>query len=384
MKKATTVMLVATLFIGSVLSSHVYADSVTEKKNQLEYVKSQIKLSEQAIQQINNQASEAQVEMQKIDKLVMDTENEIARIQEGIKQKEESLMYLDYQKEVLTDKLTSAKEKFYSLSYSTTDGQDYLDWIGDVDSLDSINYRIDHMNSVYNIYDMALNHSRTERVQSKAKEGTFILERNQLEKDRQVVEKKKMFIQDQLSKKAKALESLNAKKGAFENDVASLEQTSVQLEDIIKNLQASPKSYKGTYKKETGGKLEWPSPVSTRITSTFGYRNDPTGKNHDALKNHTGLDIAASSGTPVVAAEDGIVITSGWLNGYGYTVIIDHGDGLSTLYGHNSKLVAKSGDEVKRGQEISKVGSTGWSTGPHIHFEVRVNGKTVDPQKGWL
>lgn len=117
-------------------------------------------------------------------------------------------------------------------------------------------------------------------------------------------------------------------------------------------------------------------PVTGTITSYFGPRPDPfTG----VWRNHSGMDIAVPTGTPIKAAEEGVVIHSGWIDGYGYTIIIDHGGGIATLYAHASKLVAQGGQHVNRGDTVALVGSTGYSTGPHLHFEVRLNGTRVEP-----
>jgi murein DD-endopeptidase MepM/ murein hydrolase activator NlpD len=94
---------------------------------------------------------------------------------------------------------------------------------------------------------------------------------------------------------------------------------------------------------------------------------------------HEGIDIAVPSGTPVVAAASGTVITAGWLGGYGNLVVIDHGNGLATAYGHNSTVAVGVGQSVAQGEVVAYSGSTGHSTGPHVHFEVRVNGSPVDP-----
>ena len=98
---------------------------------------------------------------------------------------------------------------------------------------------------------------------------------------------------------------------------------------------------------------------------------------------HTGIDIGAKAGTNVLAANNGTVIKAGWNNSYGNVVMVDHGGGIVTLYAHNSKLLVKTGDVVAKGQTIALVGSTGNSTGPHIHFEVRVNGEYKNP-RDWL
>ena len=117
-------------------------------------------------------------------------------------------------------------------------------------------------------------------------------------------------------------------------------------------------------------------PVEGYITSRFGYRQSPFGGGKEF---HDGLDIAANGGDPIVAAGDGKVIFAGWLTGYGRTVIIDHGYGYRTQYSHASSILVKQGKTVKKGEVIAKVGSTGRSTGPHLHFMVLVNGNLIDP-----
>ena len=126
------------------------------------------------------------------------------------------------------------------------------------------------------------------------------------------------------------------------------------------------------------GQLGWP--VSGEITSPYGYRVHPIW---GTTIYHSGIDIGVDEGSPVHAADGGVVVWSGWMGGYGYAVVIDHGNGLSTLYGHNSELAVDEGQSVAKGQVISYAGSTGNSTGPHVHFEVRVNGDPVDPM-GYL
>ena len=117
-------------------------------------------------------------------------------------------------------------------------------------------------------------------------------------------------------------------------------------------------------------------PVSGVVSSHFGFRVSPGGIGSTY---HEGLDIASSYGNPVHATANGRITQAGWVNGYGYLVEIDHGNGIKTRYGHNSAILVSVGDEVVQGQTISLIGSTGNSTGPHCHYEVRVNGEAVDP-----
>ena len=121
------------------------------------------------------------------------------------------------------------------------------------------------------------------------------------------------------------------------------------------------------------------------ITSPFGYRTHPI---FGTVIYHSGIDIGVVSGTAVPAADSGTVIYSGWAGGYGYFVMIDHGDGIVSCYGHNEELLVQEGDKVSRGDVISLSGSTGYSTGPHLHFEVRQDGEPIDPtsfakRAGW-
>ncbi len=154
----------------------------------------------------------------------------------------------------------------------------------------------------------------------------------------------------------------------LESALDELEDLSKSMESEIRNLQNKSKTALGT------GKYIWP--VSGDITSYFGYRIHPILKKR---KYHSGLDIAALSGTPIAASDTGVVIFSARNGGYGLMVTIDHGAGISTIYAHCSQLLVKKGQKVSKGEIIAKVGSTGLSTGPHLHFEVRKGGVPVNP-----
>ncbi len=161
----------------------------------------------------------------------------------------------------------------------------------------------------------------------------------------------------------------------LEAQEAALEQESKRLENEIKELQFQ---YERLLNGNTGElRFLWPAPAGQYISSYYGYRWHPiSGK----WKMHNGIDIPANGGTNILASEDGVVVTSAWNEGgYGWYVVVYHGNGLSTLYAHASKLLVKVGDQVKRGQVIALVGTTGASTGNHLHFEVRVDGVPKNP-----
>lgn len=150
---------------------------------------------------------------------------------------------------------------------------------------------------------------------------------------------------------------------------------------IVPNAPVTPMSTVSPASVEaprSNAKIEFRMPVSGRISSTFGNRFHPVDKR---VKFHGGLDIAVPTGTRVGAAAEGVVKFAGWKGGYGNVVIIEHPDGSETLYGHNSKLLVAEGQKVAIGDQISLSGSTGKSTGPHVHFELRQNGQLVNPSK---
>ena len=159
----------------------------------------------------------------------------------------------------------------------------------------------------------------------------------------------------------------------YEQALAELERESKSIEALIRSMQRTASGAKRYARMFIGG-LSWP--LSGQISSGFGYRIHPILRR---MKFHTGIDITAPSGTPIRSAADGEVIVAGWRRGYGNTVVIDHGGGVSTLYGHCAIIECGVGQQVKRGQVIATVGSTGFSTGPHLHFERRENGQPVNP-----
>lgn len=183
-----------------------------------------------------------------------------------------------------------------------------------------------------------------------------------------VIEEKKVEIVEKELEKKKIYESLKKRLQEYEAQIAELEKSSAELETLI--LAKTGKSGKSF----GSGIMVWP--LRGRITSNYGYRRHPMwgGRNF-----HTGVDVANKYGTPIMAADSGNVIFSGWWDGYGKAIVIDHGKQTTTVYGHMSRIYKQVGASVAKGQIIGLVGSTGYSTGPHLHFEVRKKGKPVNP-----
>lgn len=203
-------------------------------------------------------------------------------------------------------------------------------------------------------------------------------------------EAKKTEIEQHKAEQQAILRKAETDKATAEEAYAELEASSNQIAQMLREREAARQAAQAaaasggssgggdddsSYQPVSGsGQMIWP--VNGVITSPFGYRTHPIFGRQIF---HSGIDIGVDEGTPVHAADGGVVVEAGWISGYGYCVIIDHGNGTSSLYGHNSSLAVSSGQAVSQGQVIAYAGSTGNSTGPHVHFEVRVGGEPVDP-----
>lgn len=204
-------------------------------------------------------------------------------------------------------------------------------------------------------------------------------ERTELASLKSSVEKEKQNVAALVSQKEIELANLKSEISdaqADANYIAAEVQAQEELIAEIIRIEAEKKA--AAQKQETAysGGFVWPCPSSKRVTSDYGPRKSPTA---GASSNHKGIDIGAKSGSDIVAAAPGKVIVSRYSSSAGYYITIDHGGGLYTVYMHCSKLLAAYGETVKAGQVIAKVGSTGVSTGPHLHFGVSLNGNYVSP-----
>ena len=173
-------------------------------------------------------------------------------------------------------------------------------------------------------------------------------------------------------RRRRILAQIRVQRDTQEAAIRELQAESFRITEIIRQRQRG--THRGGQLSLAGGTLLWPA--SGPITSGFGWRIHPIFHTRQL---HTGIDIGAPWGAPVEAAADGTVIYAGWMTGYGNVVVLDLGSGLSSIYAHLSSYLVRVGEAVHRGQVIARVGSTGWSTGPHLHFEMRQDGQPYDP-----
>ena len=213
------------------------------------------------------------------------------------------------------------------------------------------------------------------RVEVEAEEERIAAAKLELENNRSEVASARAVKQDALdtqnaliAEKQSLLQGVASRKDRLARLDAQLARDSVRIESL---LAGGSSSFAGPV---GGGQLSWPA--NGPVTSGFGYRTHPI---FGDSRLHTGIDIGASYGSPVWAADDGTVTFAGTMSGYGNVIIVDHGRGLATTYNHLSAFSVSGGAHVSRGRQIGNVGCTGYCTGPHLHFEVRINGSPVDP-----
>lgn len=212
--------------------------------------------------------------------------------------------------------------------------------------------------------------------------------RQELLSERELLEEAKAAAQEEQNNLNALIDEKEIQITAYESDIATKEQAIREYDaeiaeqnQIIAALEAQIAADQAALAEATrlrydGGIFTWPAPSYTRISDPFGWRMHPTLR---VEKFHNGIDMAAPGGSPILAAYDGRVVAAGYSSSMGNYIMIDHGDKLYTIYMHASALYVSTGDYVTRGQKIAAVGTTGRSTGNHLHFGVRLNGQYVDP-----
>ena len=337
--------------------------------------------------EIKQTLSEANEELENLKIELTDNLEAISRLDLQIEEKEAELNETNEKLEILKQEVEEVKERLKKVEESYNKQKDIgtrrlvaLYEMGETSYLDVL------LNSK-NIQDFISNYYLIGEIAEFDKDLLDTIEREkrqvkQISEELAVKQEDLNNIQASQEKTLIALENARTIKNSYAN---SLTEEEKQLQDKINGYQSTLNALDSQILYLTvgeigsdyvGGVFLWPAPGYTTITSPFGTRVHPI---LHTVRTHNGLDIGAPYGANAVAANAGVVTTSSYLSGYGNCVIIDHGGGICTLYAHGSQLIAKVGDHVDRGQVVMKVGSTGMSTGPHLHFGVTVNGKYVDP-----
>jgi len=331
------------------------------------------------IQETVKNIKENESQQKSVNERLKELENQIRSLEGEINNIEKEISALKKQLEITTNDLKIAEEKIQNkneilnsrlrVMYKNS-SIDYLEVLLAATDFNDFLSRIDMVAKIYNHDVNLLEELKEQKKEIEEKKAALENQRAQLLLLMEQLKNKQNSLMVSRGEAERVREELVKDHKALSQQVDELNKLADEISEEIRRKQSSAKY--------VGGAMTWPAPGYTRITSPFGYRTHPILK---VKKLHTGIDIGVPTGTKVVAAQSGTVIHSDWLGGYGKVVMIDHGGGIVTLYAHNSELLVKVGDQVKRGQVIAKSGSTGMSTGPHLHFEVRENGNYVDPLK---
>lgn len=245
----------------------------------------------------------------------------------------------------------------------------YISVMAESKSLSDFLSRIELVNRISRNDRILIEKINNDKLDIEFKKKQKEIEKNNVVRRANETKRNMQQMQSSRAKKDDEIRNIQSRIRKLEREENELIKKSNELASRIQGLQKS-------YTRYSSGKMLWPLPSSRRITSPFGTRVHPIYKR---VKAHHGIDIAGRRGSPIIAAKEGRVIISGWQRGYGNVVIIDHGGGITSVYAHCDTLLARVGQKVKQGEVIAKVGSTGYSTGPHLHFEVRKNGAVVNP-----
>lgn len=365
-----TLIIFLSCFYSVILSNAATLDEqkqeVQEEKekaeSELEYVQGEISTSLIRIQELDDNITKAQNEINDLETQLQDLQIQVEIAEEEVAKKQEQY---DENRQMLEKRLAAMYE-----AGETT----YLQILFKSSSI------IEFISNYYYLQEIAksdielLNSIQKEKEELETTQNQLNEQKADLKLLKVKQEQKYIAMQNNKTIQQSYIEQLSDDEKELQDKIAEYKAEEQRIQNLIDF--ASGMGYDGEY---TGGLMAWPVAKSgTYITSDYGIREHPV---QGVIKQHTGIDIGnAGYGAPVIAAADGIVSYAGELGGYGKCVIINHGNGISTLYGHGQAIHTEVGAEVKKGDLIMEVGSTGVSTGPHLHFEVRINGTAVDPK----
>ena len=338
-----------------------------ELKEQLAGVKEDQAAAQQKRQLLQQQLEAINAELDSINAQISYYDQEIAQ-KEAERREAEAKEQAQY--ELFCERVRAMEEEgtvsYWSILFNAENFSDMLDRLADIDAV------MDYDNQV--MEELTAARQELERLQAELESARA---EEQAAKDQQ--EAKKAEQQAKVAEAQKLLDQINADAAELNRQLDDEMEGAAEIQAEIarkqKQLEEERRQNNVTIDSETN--YLWPLPGYYRLTSLFGYRIHPiTGKAHS----HTGIDIPAPGGTPIQACKSGQVVTSAYHYSYGNYVVIDHGNGNSTLYAHMSSRAVSEGQMVSQGQTIGAVGDTGNTSGPHLHYEVRRNGQRTDPE----
>ena len=355
MKRIISAALICSMLFSA--NSYIYTNA--------ESTESKLKANQEKQEELDDKINNLNEKTEKIEEKIKSSNERIEKINKESEKLKKEIKQLE---EDITSNQESLGERLKVINNNYTLG--YLKVILSSNSIS------DFLNNIYIVQEVVKQDKQMlndlENNKNEIKDKKEILDKNkeeekvikdELVKDKENLDKDKIELKNLKEELVKEEEELEKK---LQKIAAQKTAASSDSNNLVNSNSSSTVISNGS----------WPVPGYSRVSSPFGYRIHPV---LGIKKLHTGIDIPAPTGTPTVAVASGTVIYSGVQGSYGNTVMIQHDDGLVSLYAHNSSLVVKVGDKVKKGQVVSKIGSTGRSKGPHLHFEIRVNGTAQNP-----
>lgn len=385
LKKMAMAVLVLLLGISmtvqaSAVSSDPDESDLSEAQKELNDLKNQLKEAEGIVDDLENSRDNVKNKISKLNKTMLEISARITELENHLTEKNEQIAETLVQLEAAQKTADKQYEDMkIRIQYMYENGQtSYLESLLTADSLSDFLNSAEYISQIQQYDREKLDEYKNTIAEIEAFEQQLQEERSELETLKADVEREKKQVASVIAERESELASIKSdlNEAMDEADIIAAEvQAQEEVIAEIIRIMAEKKEQDGQDEAYTGG-YTWPVPGSKRVTSDFGPRKSPTA---GASSNHKGIDIGASSGSDIVAVAPGKVIISRYSSSAGYYISIDHGGGLVTVYMHCSKLLVNVGDTVEAGAVIAKVGSTGISTGPHLHFGVSLNGSYVSP-----
>ena len=391
------------LVLATPLSAQATKSGLRDAKNKRTALEAEKKKTEQQLKNLEGLKSDTTAYVKKLDSSLESIGNELSKLNDDIDAKEKQI---DTTKQELSEAKETEKSQYESMKlrikymYEKGDST-YVDLLMEAGSLSELLSKAEYITKISSYDRQKLDEYAATKEKIAEKEKALEEEHAELLNLQNETEAKQASVEKLLAAKQTELQNYETKIASAEGQISEYAKSIEAQENQIKSIEAEIKRKEEearkkaeeekkkaaaankaaqTYKTVSLGDISftWPCPASGRITSGFGGRKSPT---KGASSNHQGIDISAPTGTSIVAAAAGEVVIATYSSSAGNYVMISHGGGVYTVYMHASSLLVSQGQSVKKGQTIAKVGSTGYSTGSHLHFGVRVNGSYVNPTK---
>ena len=391
------------LVLVTPLSAQATKSGLSDAKSKKTALEAEKKKTEQELKNLEGLKSDTTAYVKKLDSSLESIGNELSKLNDDIDAKEKQI---DTTKQELSEAKETEKSQYESMKlrikymYEKGDST-YVDLLMEAGSLSELLSKAEYITKISSYDRQKFDEYAATKEKIAEKEKALEGEHAELLTLQDETEAKQASVEKLLAAKQTELRNYETKIASAEGQISEYAKSIEAQENQIKSIEAEIKRKEEearkkaeeekkkaaaankaaqTYKTVSLGDISftWPCPASGRITSGFGSRKSPT---KGASSNHQGIDISAPTGTSIVAAAAGEVVIATYSSSAGNYVMISHGGGVYTVYMHASSLLVSQGQSVKKGQTIAKVGSTGYSTGSHLHFGVRVNGSYVNPTK---